>query len=72
MQEPTQSNKNKHASQKQKIQPDFQISEYMYQKHKKQSLNIKKKFQYILQTEKNYMSGKGHIARMRFDPYLDR
>lgn len=50
MQEPTQSYKNKHASQKQKIQPDFQISEY--QKHKKQSLNIKKKFQYILQTEK--------------------
>lgn len=50
MQEPTQSYKNKHASQKQKIQPDFQISEY--QKYKKQSLNIKKKFQYILQTEK--------------------
>lgn len=36
--------KNKHASQKQKIQPDFQISEY--QKHKKQSLNIKKKFHF--------------------------
>lgn len=51
MQELTQSYKNKHASQKQKIQPDFQISDY--QKHKKQSLNIKKKFQYILQTEKN-------------------
>lgn len=51
MQEPTQSYKNKHASQKQKIQPDFQISEN--QKHKKQSLNIKKKkFQYVLQTEK--------------------
>lgn len=51
MQEPTQSYKNKHASQKQKNLPDFQISEY--QKYKKQSLNIKKKFQYILQTEKN-------------------
>lgn len=38
MQEPTQSYKNKHASQKQKIQPDFQISKN--QKHKKQSLNI--------------------------------
>lgn len=41
MQEPTQSYKNKHASQKQKIQPDFQISEY--QKHNFSTFNKQRK-----------------------------
>lgn len=67
MQEPTQSyrtnsgsviqnqlrlshTENKHASLKQKYQPDFQMSEY--KEHKKNPVFIKRKWQYILQTEK--------------------